>query len=52
MGAEDEEGRESPPAAEGFQWPSWFSKDDFLTVTIALCFSYGIRWRAQPYPLF
>ena len=40
----EDEGRESPPEAGGFQFPSWLSKDDFITVTVALSISYGIRW--------
>lgn len=43
----EDEGRESLPETGGFQFPSWLSKDDFITVTVALSISYGIRWHVS-----
>jgi hypothetical protein len=45
--AEDERdssgGSEAGPSSP---WPSWLSKDDVVTIAIALGISYGIRWCA------
>lgn len=46
FGAEDDGDAGRSEEGGGFQWPDWFSKDDFVTVAIALCVSYGIRWCA------
>ena len=45
--AEDERDSSGDPGAgPSSPWPSWLSKDDVVTVAVALGISYGIRWCA------
>ncbi len=45
--ADDREGQSQAEEQSSSIWPSWLSKDDVITVALALGISYGVRWQAK-----